>query len=129
MGDQPEARQEMSQLMRLEAGPGIARLRRPERRPRTLKGWADLGDLGLRQAWHHSLGLPVFDEPRSSRRKGQVYSARKVLETTNRYNENDGVSKRVHEPVSYSVLVAKVISGPELEPRLTIEAQTAATVT
>ena len=27
---------------------------------------------------------------------GQIYSAPEVLETTNRYNENDGVSKRVH---------------------------------
>ena len=44
-----------------------------------------------------SLGRPGFDEPGRSRRKGQIYSARKVLETTNRYNENDGVSKRVHE--------------------------------
>ena len=32
-----------------------------------------------------------------SRRKGEIYSAPKVLETTNRYNENDGVSKRVQE--------------------------------
>ena len=29
--------------------------------------------------------------------RGQIYSAPEVLETTNRYNENDGVSKRVRE--------------------------------
>ena len=29
--------------------------------------------------------------------RGQIYSAPEVLQTTNRYNENDGVSKRVHE--------------------------------
>ena len=48
----------------------------------------------------YSLGGPGFDEPgrSESRRKGQIYSAREVLETTNRYNKNGGVSKRVHEP-------------------------------
>ena len=30
--------------------------------------------------------------------RGQIYSAPEVLETTSRYNENDGVSKREHEP-------------------------------
>ena len=29
--------------------------------------------------------------------RGQIYCAPEVLEITNRYNENDGVSKRVHE--------------------------------
>ena len=42
------------------------------------------------------MGRPGFGEPDQSRRKGQI-SAREVLETTNRYIENDGVSKRVHE--------------------------------
>ena len=28
---------------------------------------------------------------------GQIYCAPEVLEITNRYDENDGVSKRVHE--------------------------------
>ena len=42
----------------------------------------------------------------------QIYSAPEVLETTNRYNENDGVSKRVHEPafghsLSHGVLLSK----------------------
>ena len=44
----------------------------------------------------HSLGRPDFGWPGRSRRRGKVYSAPEVLETTNRYNENDGVSKRVH---------------------------------
>ena len=45
------------------------------------------------------MGRPGFDEPGRSRRKGPgpIYSAREVIETTNRYNENDGMSKRVHE--------------------------------
>ena len=50
-----------------------------------------------RQSTRHSLGRPGFGEPGRSRRKGQIYSAPEVLETTNRYNENDGVSKGVHE--------------------------------
>ena len=29
--------------------------------------------------------------------RGQIYCAPEVLQITNRYNENDGVSKRVHE--------------------------------
>ena len=29
--------------------------------------------------------------------RGQIYCAPEVLEITNQYNENDGVSKRVHE--------------------------------
>ena len=29
--------------------------------------------------------------------RGQIYCAPEVLQRTNRYNENDGVSKRVHE--------------------------------
>ena len=44
------------------------------------------------------MGRRGFGESGHSRRKGQIYSAREVLETTNlnRYNENVGVSKRVH---------------------------------
>ena len=33
-----------------------------------------------------------------------MYSAPEVLETTNRYNENDGVSKRVHE-LAFGIVV------------------------
>ena len=43
------------------------------------------------------MGRPGFDEPGRSRREGEIYSAPEVLETTKRYNENDGVRKRVHE--------------------------------
>ena len=43
----------------------------------------------------------------------QIYTAPEVLETTKRYNENDGVSKRVHELAS-SALVAKVSSASQL---------------
>ena len=48
----------------------------------------------------HSLGRPGFGWPGRSRslERGQIYSAPEVPETTNRYNENDGVSERVHEP-------------------------------
>ena len=42
------------------------------------------------------LGPAVSRAVREGRR--QIYSAPEVLEATNRYNENDGVSKRVHEP-------------------------------
>ena len=49
-------------------------------------------------------GRPGFDEPDRSRRKGQIYSAREVLETTNRYNENNGVSKRVHE-LAFGIII------------------------
>ena len=45
------------------------------------------------------MGRPGFDEPGRSRRKREIYSAPGFLEKTNRYNENDGVSKRVHELV------------------------------
>ena len=47
----------------------------------------------LGPAWRSvvSLSRAVREE------RGQIYSAPKVLKTTNRYNENDGVSKRVHE--------------------------------
>ena len=52
--------------------------------------------------WRHSLARPGFGPawlwlagPFES--KGEIYSAPEGLETTNRYNENDGVSKRVHE--------------------------------
>ena len=31
--------------------------------------------------------------------RGQIYCAPEVLQITNRYNESDGVSKRVHELV------------------------------
>ena len=46
-------------------------------------------------------GLPAQGD--GSRRKGQIYSAPEVLETTNRYKENDGVRS-----VPSFVLVAKV---------------------
>ena len=35
--------------------------------------------------------------------RGQIYSAPEVLERTNRYNENDGVSKRVQE-LAYGIV-------------------------
>ena len=53
---------------------------------------------------HHSLGRPGFGEPGRSRKKDIPGRSRKKdipkfqrLVTTNRYAENDGVSKRLHE--------------------------------
>ena len=40
---------------------------------------------------------PAFVRRAVREERGQIYSAPEVLEITNRYNENDGVSKRVHE--------------------------------
>ena len=59
-----------------------------------------------------SLGRPGcgFGQPGRSSRKGEIYSAPEVLETTNRYNENDSVSKLVHSESS-SVLVAQFRLG------------------
>ena len=62
----------------------------------------------------HSLGRPGFGEPGRSRRKGQIYSAPEVLETTNRYNENDGVSKRVLE------LAFRIVTWRRLGANLTV---------
>ena len=54
--------------------------------------------------------------------RGQIYSAPEVLAKTNRYNENDDVSKRVHEPAFGIVICvgrgAKLVtaaSGPGLD--------------
>ena len=49
----------------------------------TVTAWAGLALVSLSRA--------VREE------RGQIYSEPKVLKTTNRYNEDDGVSKRVHE--------------------------------
>ena len=40
---------------------------------------------------------PAFVRWAAREERGQIYCAPEVLEITNRYNENDGVSKRVHE--------------------------------
>ena len=40
---------------------------------------------------------PVLASRAVREERGQIYSAPEVLETTNQYNENDGVSKLVHE--------------------------------
>ena len=40
---------------------------------------------------------PAFASRAVLEERGEIYSAPEVLETTNRYNKNDGVSKRVHE--------------------------------
>ena len=51
---------------------------------------------------HWERGVTAWAGPAFVRRavreeRGQIYSASEVLEITNQYNENDGVSKRVHE--------------------------------
>ena len=51
-----------------------------------------------RRCWGPAVG------PGRSRRKGEIYSGPEVLETTNRYNENDGASKRVHE-LSFGIVI------------------------
>ena len=40
---------------------------------------------------------PAFVRRAVREDRGPIYSAPEVLEITNRHNENDGVSKRVHE--------------------------------
>ena len=55
--------------------------------------WAGNHDSLTVTAW---VGLALVS--RAVREEGgQIYSAPEVLEITNRYDENDGVSKRVHE--------------------------------
>ena len=53
-------------------------------------------------------------------KRGEIYSAPEVLQTTNRYNENDGVSKRVHElPVAFGIVICFDAPQRLRFPRLT----------
>ena len=49
-----------------------------------------------------SLGRLDVCLPAVREKRGQIYSAPEVLEITNRYNENDGVSKREERGQIYS---------------------------
>ena len=52
---------------------------------------------------------PAFVRWAVREERGQIYCAPEVLEITNRYNENDGVSKRVHE-LAFGIVICFVNS-------------------
>ena len=77
--------------------------------------------LSVRVVLARSPGCPSRLEPARSQgfvtawavreERGQIYPAPEVLEITNRYNENYGVSKRVHE-LAFGIVICFGISDP-----------------